>query len=169
MNRCQSTVLQEILHRHADILGDLAQQDCRKIAARVKRDGGAPPISMPELNMRAALTNFLEPQLMQNGNDLAGLEDGDAGHSGNFDGLNSDELRFKARGTILAQHLDDLLEIGIEFIQGGRLRMRTGKAWNISDVESGIGTTLNYSGIGFHKCDSPGFNACHFSSSGERV
>ena len=76
---------------------------------------------MPELFVRAALTNLLKPQPLQNGNDLARLKYGDTRHSCNFDGLNSDKLRLETRGTVLAQHLDYFFEIEVKLIQGGGL------------------------------------------------
>ena len=163
------TVLQKILHGHADVFGNLPQQDGRKITPRVERDSGATAIRMPELLMRTALTNFLKPQPLQNRNDFAGLEDGDTGHSRNFDGLHSDELRFESRGAVLAQHLDDFLQIRVEFIERRGLRMRARKAGNIANIKSGIRATLDHCGIGFHIGSPLGSDTRHSSSLEQRA
>ena len=158
------TLLQKILHRHADVFCDLAQQDGGEITSCVEWNSRAPAVGMPELLMRAALTNFLKPQPLQDRNNLAGLENRDAGHSHNFDGLNSDELRLQAGGAVLAQHLDHFLQIRVEFVEGGGLRMCAGKAGNIADIKSSIGATLNHCGIGFHHNGPVGSDGWYFSS-----
>lgn len=163
------TVSQQLLHGDADIPGNLAQQDGREVACGMEWYGRTPAVRMPKLLVRTALTNLLESKPLQNRNDLARLENGDTGHSRYFDGLNSDKLRLDARRAVRTQHLDDFLQISVELIKGGGLRMRTGKAWNISDVQSGIRTTFDHGSISFHKRAPLVSDARHSSSLGLRA
>lgn len=160
----KSAVFQKILHRHADVLGDLSQQDGRKIASRVKRNGGAAAIRMSKLLMRSALANFLKPKPLQNGNHNARFEDGDAGHSCNFDGLHPDKLRLKTWGAVLAQHFNHFFEIGIDLVQRRGLGMRTGKTGDVTHIKPCVRATLDYCCISFHKQGPLYSDAWHFSS-----
>ena len=141
---------QELLHCDSDIFGDLTQQDGRKIASGVEWNGCTPTIDMPKLFVGAALTNLLEPQSLQNRDDLARLENWYSGHLRNFGGLDSYKLRLNVRDTILAEHLDDLFQIRVELIKSLGLRMGAGKAWYVTHIKSVIRATLDYCGIGFH-------------------
>jgi hypothetical protein len=108
---------QEVLNRHADVLGDLAQQRRRNVATLMKRHCCSAPIGMPKLSVRAALPNLDEPQRCKKCNDLARLEDGHCAHdSRHFDGLRSDEDALETRIAFFEQHLHDFLKVGSEFI-----------------------------------------------------
>lgn len=162
------TVLQKILNGHADVFGDLPEQDGGEVASGMESHGRAPAVYMPKLFVRAALTNFLKPQSLQNRNDFARLENGNAGHLRNFDGLNSNELRLNVRRAVLAQHFDDVPQVGIEFVEGGRLGMCAGKAGNVANIKSRVRATLDHCGIGFHERAPLSANATHSISSALR-
>ena len=53
---------QEFVHGEVHILGDLAQERGRDIATGVKRQGGATPVRMTVLAMRASLANLHEAE-----------------------------------------------------------------------------------------------------------
>ena len=66
-------VFQKILNRHANILGDLAEQDGRNITAEMERNGSSTPIGMPELFVRTALTYFSKTEPEKNSDNLSRL------------------------------------------------------------------------------------------------
>ena len=41
-------------------------------------------------------------------------------------------------------HPNDFAKLAIQFIDGGALRMRSGKAWDKAHTEARIGVALNY-------------------------
>ena len=168
-NFCELTVPQKLLQGDADIFGDLTQQNRRDIASGMKWNGRASSVGMTELLVGPALAYLLESQPLQNRNDLAGLENRYAGHSRNFDGLDSDKLRLNMRRAVLTQHLDNLLQVDVEFIKGLGLRMSSGKTGNVTHIEAGIRATLNYCGISFHKRAPIGSDADDSSRTGLRA
>jgi len=103
------TVLEQIIDVQADILGDLAQQNRREVAAGVKRHRGRATIGVAELLVRTALAHLGKPERQQNGNDLARLENRDARHSGHDHGLRADEFGFELGLAIVEQHGDHFL------------------------------------------------------------
>ena len=145
------TVAQKILDRHPDVFGNLAQQYWREIASHMKGHGSAPALSMPKLLMRAALTGLLKPQGLQDRNHLARLQNWNATHLSNFDGLNPNKVRLNMRRPIAAQQPDNFFQVSVEFIQRGGLRMRAGKTRNVANEQTGIRATLDHGGIRFHK------------------
>jgi len=69
--RRRSAVLQELVDRQADVLGDLTKQYRRDVAPGVEGDGGCATIGMAELLVRAALAHFDEPEPREDGDDFA--------------------------------------------------------------------------------------------------
>ena len=78
----------------------------------MKRYGRPTTVHMPKLSMRASLSNFRKPQLVEKRNDLAGLENRRLRHGlRHFDGLSPDEFALEPGIAFLEEHLDYLLEI----------------------------------------------------------
>jgi len=70
-----STSSEEFFHGQLDIAQNLSEKYWRNIAARMEGNGCVPSIGMSELFVRAFLTYFDKPQLLQRGNNLPGLQD----------------------------------------------------------------------------------------------
>ena len=141
-------VAQEVFERRTDILDDLPQDHGRHVSAGMVRNGGAASIGVPILHVRATLPGQDKTQGTEDAAHLTGLEDGRPWHRlrGNGDALRADELRVQIRLPILQQHLDDLAEVTLEFVQRLALRMGARKTGNVTDVEPGIRTTFNDGG-----------------------
>ena len=109
------------------------------------RDGRAASVGVPILHVRTALPGENEAKRLQNATDLARLENRWLRHwlRSNGDALGADELRFKIRFPVLQKHLNHFPEIALKLIQRLPLRVSARKAGNESDIEPGIGTTLN--------------------------
>ena len=75
------TTFEQFFDTQTDILGDLAQQDRGNIPTGVERHGSAATIGMTELLVGTALSGFDEAERLQEGNDLAWLENRDARHT----------------------------------------------------------------------------------------
>ena len=56
---------EELLHRHADVFGDLAQQRRSDVASFMRRDSRATALGIAELLVGTALANDLKPQLVE--------------------------------------------------------------------------------------------------------
>ncbi len=65
-----AAVAEEFLHRHADVLGDLAKQRRGNIPAFVPWDCGAAAMGIAELLVSAALTDDLKAQFVQDVRDF---------------------------------------------------------------------------------------------------
>lgn len=95
-------LLKKLRNGEADVLGDLAQQSWRDVAARMKGNSSAASGPVTKLLVRSALPHLDKSQLAQDGDDLGGLQYRDARHvSRNRDVLDSDKLRFEYRLAIL--------------------------------------------------------------------
>lgn len=122
-------MLDELADRQADILGDLPQQRRRDIPARMKRHCRATTSGIAELLVRSALPHFDETRLNKNGGNLDRLQNGDVPHAlRNRDVLDTDELRFELGIAVLEEHGNNFLQIAIELVQRGALRMGAGEA-----------------------------------------
>ena len=71
---------EELLHRHADISGDLAKQCRGDVTTRMKRDRRDPAIRVAELLVRAALPHLREAVRLEKRNHLPGFQDWDGAH-----------------------------------------------------------------------------------------
>ena len=106
---------------------------------------------MPELFVRSALANLGESQLLNDANEFSCLENREFRQvSAYLYQLHADKLPFKWRLAILKQHLDDFLEILIEFVKRFSLRVRTGKTGHVTDQQTRLRIALDYGGIRFH-------------------
>ncbi len=73
--------LQKHRHRHANILGDLSEQDRGNIPAAMNRHGRASAIWMAKLLVGAPLPNFFKTQCFKSCGNFTGLEDRELRHS----------------------------------------------------------------------------------------
>jgi hypothetical protein len=60
--------------------------------------------------------------------------------------LQANEISFELWLAILKQHLNDLMEVGLQFLNGFSLAMGPGESRHITNEQSGAGTALNHSG-----------------------
>ena len=65
------------VHRQADVLGDLPEQDGGNVAIGVERHSGCPAIRMPILLVGPALPRLDEAKAFQYGDHFPGLQDRD--------------------------------------------------------------------------------------------
>src|ERR1700680_4079069 len=105
---------------------------------------------MPELLVRATLAYFDKSQSVENRDDFARLENRNAGHLVDDDGLRSDELGFELRVAVIEKHCDHFLEIGVQLVEGSSLAMRSGKAGNVAHIQVRFGRPFDYRGIAVH-------------------
>lgn len=75
-------MLEQLVRRQADVLGNLAQQNRGQVSARMVWDRRLPAIGVPELAMRPALANLNETQPLEEAYDFPGFEHGQAVHDG---------------------------------------------------------------------------------------
>ncbi len=80
-HRTLSASLDELLNGEADVSRDATQQDGRQIPTTVYRNGRAAPVGVAELLVRATLAHLLEAERGEDGDDLAGPENGQGRHS----------------------------------------------------------------------------------------
>jgi hypothetical protein len=90
--------------------------------------------------------------LLQELNDFAWLEDGSRAHSSRDLNLpHSDELRFKLWLPVFEQHGDDFLEVFLNLVRVGTLRMSPRPPGNVTDEQAGIGVSFDHYVVCFHK------------------
>src|SRR5579862_2586177 len=78
---------------------------------------------------------------------FAWLQDGQFRHYlRHVDGLRPHEHALKARLPFFQEHLDDLLEVGVQFVQCFALAVSPGEAGNPSNVQPCVGVSLDYGG-----------------------
>lgn len=98
-----------------------------------------------ELFVRAALADFGESELGENGYDFIGFEDGNVAHdSSDSDVLNSDKLRLQRGFAIFQKHGNYIVQVVVDFIQRRPLGMGTGKTRNETDEQTSLWAPLNY-------------------------
>ncbi len=64
--------------------------------------------------------------------------------------LQANEIGFELGLAILKQHLNHLLQVGLQFLNGFSLAMGPGESRHITNEQSGAGTALNHSGKRSH-------------------
>jgi len=64
--------------------------------------------------------------------------------------LQANEISFELRLPILKQHLNDLMQVGLQFLNGFSLAMGPRKSRHITNQETGGRTALNHSGKRSH-------------------
>lgn len=64
--------------------------------------------------------------------------------------LQAHEIALQDRLTVLQQHGDHLLEVGLQFIKGLSLAVGAGEARNVAHEQPGVGTALDHGGEGAH-------------------
>jgi hypothetical protein len=150
-----STTAKQFLDGLADVARDLPQECRGDVASSVERHRCSPPVGVSILTMRSTLTYLHESEPFKERHDLAWLEDRDrAGHSGNLDRLNTDELGLELRLAIFQEHLDDLLKVPPQLVQGLALAVRAGPAWDVADVQAGVGIPFDHDAESTHS-DTP--------------
>ena len=80
-HRTLSATLDELLNGEADVSRDATQQDGRQVATAVHRNGRTAPVGVPELLVGATLAHLLEAERGEDGDRLAGPENGQGRHS----------------------------------------------------------------------------------------
>ncbi len=58
--------------------------------------------------------------------------------------LQANEIGFKLGLAILKQHLNHLMQVGLQFLNGLSLTMSPGESRHITNEQSGAGTALNH-------------------------
>lgn len=111
----------------------------------MERNSGKPAIGMTKLFVQTTLADFNKPHFLQNGGHFTRFQDRNCSHSGHKNFLRANELRFELRLTIFQKHFDNFLQVGAQFIQRFRLRMRARETRNIADIIAGIGVFFNHS------------------------
>lgn len=136
---------EDFIQRKADVFGDLAEQDRGNVAALVARNRCATPIDIAKLFVGATLADFGKAQFDEDGDDFIGFEDGNVTHgSSDGDVLNPDELGFQFGFPVFQQHCDNVMQVGVDFIQRFALRMCAGKAGNKAHEQAGLWAPFNY-------------------------
>ena len=147
-----SAVLYQLVHREADVSGDLAKQDRRDVAPGVEGNRRCAAIGVTELLVRTALAYFDEPDRHEERDDLAGLEYRDARHS-DQNGLRADELGLEPGLAVFEQHRDHFAQVRVQFIQCRALAVRAGEPRHVAHVELRIRAMLDHGGVGVHERD----------------
>ena len=80
-HRTLSLTLDEFVNGEAHVSRDATQQDRRQIPTTVHRNGRAATVDVAVLLVGTTLAHFLEAECGEDGDDLAGLENGDGRHS----------------------------------------------------------------------------------------
>src|SRR6266571_2218259 len=102
------------------------------------RHCGHAPIGVAELLVRAALADLPKTQPLE------------LRHDSRHDGLDADEFGLKLRFAILEKESDDFLQVAVELVQRLCLAVGTGKARDVTDVETSIGIALDDCREGLH-------------------
>lgn len=145
------SVLKQFVEREADVLGDLTKQDRGDVAALMKRNCRAAAGSVAELFVRAALANFGEAELEENGYDFIGFEDGNIAHdSGYGNVLNSDKLGLKLGFAVFEKHFNNVVQVSIDLIQRFALGMGAGEAGHETYEQARLRAPLDYRRIDLH-------------------
>ena len=138
----------ELVDSQARVPGDAAKQVRGQVTARMHWHGRCAPVRMTEPLVQAALTNFLEAQRGEDGDNLARLEYRDRRHPrSHHDGLRADILANHRGRSVFEDHGDDFAEIGVELIERLALAVGAGKAGDIPDVKASLPATLDNRGI----------------------
>ncbi|MDE0303571.1 MAG: hypothetical protein OXI87_01615 [Albidovulum sp.] len=121
---------------------------------------------MAELLVRASLPGFLETEGGENGNDFTRLENGAGGHwlSSYENDLRADRLGLRRRSTVVQEHWDDFPEIAIELVERLALAVRSGKARNMADIQTGVPAALDNGGESVHRRPRLVFMTGHHAS-----
>ena len=94
--------------------------------------------------MRSALPNLHEAESFEDPSDLPRPEGREARHAlSDGNRLDPDELSFEAGFTVLEEHRNDLLEVGLKLVEGLGLAMGAGETWHVADQEAGIRIALD--------------------------
>jgi hypothetical protein len=144
-------MFEKLIDRETDVFDDLSEESGRYVTALVERNRGATASTVTELFVGPTLTDLHEPKPQKNGDNLCRLEYRDAPHrSGNHDRLETHELRREFRLSVLQEHLQNFLEIRIEFIERASLRVRARETRNIPNEKPSLRVTLDHSGEASH-------------------
>ena len=102
---------------------------------------------MFELLVRSLLASLTKTKLLQNRDDLSRLQYRNVAHlrDPHCNRLDAYELCLELRLTLLEEHLDDLLEVALEFIERLGLGVGTGESGNVADQQASLR-------ILFHDC-----------------
>jgi len=154
--RLSTTSGDELLDGEADVLGNLAQEGGRDIAALVNRDCRDPPVGVTELLVGAPLPDLSKAESLKQANDFPRLEDWRLGQLSDCDRLNAHELRFKLRRPVLEEKRDDLSEVALELVERLRLAVSARKTGHVPDVQARVGVPLNDRCKSLHRSNDTG-------------
>ena len=140
---------EELLHGEPDILGNLPQQRGGDVAAGVIGNRRSTPVGVTILPVRAALTDLVETQPLQQRRNLPWLERGQVAHYATlivWTPINSDSNL----GSPSSRDGDNLLEIALKLIEAGSLSVCPRPTWHVADVEARVWITLDHDAEASH-------------------
>ncbi len=108
---------EELIDGETNVLRDLTKKNWRNVASAVVWHGRGTTIGMAELLVRSALAYFDKPQTGENRDDFARLENRNARHSVDNDGLRADEFGLELRFAVVKQHGDHFSKIGLQLVE----------------------------------------------------
>ena len=147
------SMFEQFRHREAYILGDLPQENWRDVAAGMERESGRATSAVAKLLVRTALPHLNKTRPSQDRCYFGGLENRNIAHdSGHGDVLHPDKFRFENRISVFEKHRNDLAKVGVQFVKGRALRVRSRKSRDETYEQPGFRVTLDYGGKGLHGC-----------------
>ena len=96
--------------------------------------------------MRTTLSDLREAELEQYLDDLRRLENGYLTQLCDCDAVDANKFGLKLWFTVLEEHGDYLLEVLVQFVERGALRVRPRKSRNEADKQTRARITLDYCG-----------------------
>lgn len=98
-----------------------------------------------ELLVGTTLPYLHESHLEQDCDHFCRFEYRDVPHSsGDYDRLDTHELRVELGFPVFEQHFQDFSKIRIQFVEIGSLRVRSRKPWHVPDEETRLRVTLDH-------------------------
>ena len=111
----------------------------------MKRNRCATACGIAELFVRTTFTDFGETEFGEDNNNFAGFEDWNVAHySSDGDVLDPYKLGLERGFSIFKKHLNDIVQVAIDFIQRFPLGMCTGKTGNKTYEQACLRAPLNY-------------------------
>lgn len=153
-------MFQELIHSQANVLGDLANEYRRDIAAGVKRNRSRPTVRMAKLLVRTALPYFGEAKREQDGDNFSRLQDRHAARLSDKYGLSADEFGFQLGIAVFQEHGDHLAQVRMQLVERRPLAMCAAESRHIADVQLSRRAVLDHRGIGMHSANCSAPRAC---------
>lgn len=106
---------------------------------------------MTKLRVGSALAGLGEAEPFEDVNHVTRFEYGKRAYRlSDKDGMGADELGNELGLPVLKQELDDLAEVGLQFIKTCALCVRSRPTGDVADVESGLWIAFDHGGIAAH-------------------